>query len=120
MGQLTVPLDNDCHDKPVDTQDTRHDHRNDISHHQAGVHHTHGADTYTTLGSSISRTQVCTMLSNQSRIHRQEEFNNCESLAGRWVVSIANKASPWHLLAKTIAAVTPMNPKKGADEGQVS
>lgn len=38
---LTVSGDNDGDNQSVDTQDTRHDHRNDISHHQTRVHYTH-------------------------------------------------------------------------------
>ncbi len=56
--ELTGTLDNDSHDKTVDTQHTSHDYRNNVLHDQARMHHTHGGNTDTGLSSSVGSTNV--------------------------------------------------------------
>lgn len=58
-GGLTVPGDNNGDDQTVNTEDTRHDDRYDVSHDQARVHDTHGADAHARLGCAVGRPEVC-------------------------------------------------------------
>ncbi|EJK47312.1 hypothetical protein THAOC_33974 [Thalassiosira oceanica] len=51
-------LNDDRHDKPVNSQHTRHDHWDDIPHDEPGVHHSHGRDPNARLGRPVSRSDV--------------------------------------------------------------
>ena len=55
---LTGSLNDNRNNKSVNTKHTRHDNGDDVLHHQTGVHHTHGGNTYTCLGSSVGGTDI--------------------------------------------------------------
>jgi len=50
--------DNDSHDHAVNTQDTGHDHGHDWLHDEFRLQDTHGANTNTSFGWSVSSTEV--------------------------------------------------------------
>ena len=59
MYSLTCALDDHGDDQAINTQNPSHDDGDNISHHQLGVHHTHGGNTDTRLGGSVSSADVC-------------------------------------------------------------
>ena len=49
--------DHDADDKPVDTDDTGEDNRDNALHHKLGLHDTHAGDTHRALGSAVGRAE---------------------------------------------------------------
>ena len=58
MIVLTCSLDDNGHNQTVNSEDTSHDHGDDVSHHKLGVHDTHGRNSNTRLGSTVSSTDI--------------------------------------------------------------
>ena len=56
--QLTSGLENDGHNKTVNTQDTCHNNGNEGLEDQLWLQDTHGGNTDTGLGSTVGSTQV--------------------------------------------------------------
>lgn len=57
---LTWTGEDDGYDETVNTEHTRHDDGDNVTHHQAGVHDTHGRDTHAGLGGTVSGADVWT------------------------------------------------------------
>lgn len=55
---LTRRANNHSNDQTVDTNHTSHNHGNHGAHDEVGVKHTHGSDTNTALGSTVSGTHA--------------------------------------------------------------
>mmetsp|Transcript_4892 Transcript_4892/g.8352 ORF Transcript_4892/g.8352 Transcript_4892/m.8352 type:complete len:200 (+) Transcript_4892:138-737(+) len=51
-------LNNHRNNQTVDAQHTRHDHRNDVPHHQTGIHHAHRRDADARLGRTVGGADV--------------------------------------------------------------
>lgn len=64
-----VALEDDSHDKTVDTEDTRHNDWDEGLEDEVGLQHTDGANTDTGLGGSVSGAQVA---ENESSGHAHE------------------------------------------------
>lgn len=57
-GDLDLADQDGGDDKAVDTENTCHNHGNDVLHHLGGVHNTHAGDTDAGLGRAVRRAQV--------------------------------------------------------------
>lgn len=58
IKSLTGSLNDDSNDETVDTKHTSHDYWNNVLHHKARMHNTHGSNTNTGLSSTICSPNV--------------------------------------------------------------
>ncbi len=54
----TLLVENDGDDETINTEHTRHDDGNNVTHDKLRIHHTHGGNTNAGLSSSVGSAQV--------------------------------------------------------------
>lgn len=92
----------DSNNEAVDTNDTSHDHGDDVTHDELRAHHTHRSDTNARLGGAVGGAEACRSVSGTSQRLR------------------AAPGERGRAQAKTSAAVQPMKPKKAGAAGPSS
>jgi len=100
---LTCTLDDDGNNEAINTEHTSHDHGNDISHHQLGVHDTHGRNTNTRLSGSVRSTDIYQNISwlvMKIQMRKNNNFSHLRSTKRRWLPWIQRKGPRWDRFRK--------------------